>query len=204
MISMKIGQCDIDIVPIIKGLVSEKEKVAEALSNKKYEVVALPLGIEDVEALKRRSEIEGEFEQSDVDSVYSYFLKNLGNIDMPDPAFTYLVDESKASGTPIIPLDMNDEDYSKVYCANVSTMEFLKEKRVLKKAMKTTFDYSSPEKFALQWDALMNTIKGYRTMSQIREEYIADEIKDVAKYRKSLLVLLEYERLEGTLKFLEG
>lgn len=204
MISMRIGECDIDIIPIVKGLISEKEKVKEALSSKRYEVVGLPLGIEDVEALKRRSEIEGEFEQSDVDSVYSYFLKNLGNIDMPDPSFTYLVDESKASNVPIIPLDMNDEDYSKVYCAHVSTLEFLKEKRVLKKAMKTNFDYSSPESFALQWDALINTIKGYQTMSSIREEYIAGEIKDVAKYRKSFLVLLEYERLEGTMKFLEG
>ena len=30
MRSLRIGDCDIDIIPIIKGLISEKDKVAEA------------------------------------------------------------------------------------------------------------------------------------------------------------------------------
>ena len=47
MISIRIGECDIDIIPIIKGLVSEKEKVIEALSKKDYETAGVSWGIEE-------------------------------------------------------------------------------------------------------------------------------------------------------------
>ena len=40
MKSLRIGDCDIDIIPIIKGLVSEKQKVVDALSSKDYETAA--------------------------------------------------------------------------------------------------------------------------------------------------------------------
>ena len=32
-----------------------------------------------------------------------------------------------------------------------------------------------------------------------REEYIASQIKDIARYRKSLLVVLEVERVDGVM-----
>lgn len=203
MISVKINDCDIDIIPIVKGLISEKSKVADAL-NKNYEAAAAALGIEDIEAIKRRNEIEGEYDPSDLDSVYSYLLKDYGGIDMPDPSFTYLIDYCKEKDVPVIPLDMNDEEFTKLYCDTVTTMEFLKEKRIMKKAMKKKFDKSSPEAFVREWDSLMNEIKGYKKMSEYREEYIASQLKDLAKYRKSVIAVIELERVDGVLKLIEG
>ena len=203
MITKQVGGCTFDILPFIKGLCSEKEKVTEALNSNEYDAVGVALGIEDIEAIRRRAEIEGEFESSELDEVYSYLLKDFGNIDMPDPASTCLIDECSAKGIPIIPLDMNDEDYTKLYCDTVSTMEFLKEKRLIKKSLKKKFDKSSPEAFLREWDDLMNSIKGYAQMSGYRESYIAEQIKDTSKYRKHVLALIEYERVDGVLKLLE-
>lgn len=202
MISVKIGECDVDIIPIIRGLKSETDKVVDALSKKEYEAAAVAWGIEDVEAVRRRDEIEGETETNDLDTVYSYKLLTFGDIDMPDPSFTYLIDEFAKKDKSVIPLDMNDELYSKHYCENVSTLEFLKEKRVVKKALKKEFDMSSPETFIIEWDALMNTIKGYLNMSRLREEYIAGQIEDLAKYKKNAIVLVDYERLDGIMNHL--
>ena len=200
MFSVSIGGCDVDIVPIVKGLISEKDKIVSALSSKDYECTAVALGIEDIEALRRRDEIEGEPEPSDLDSVYSYILKDIGPINLPDPSFTYLVDECTRRDIPIIPLDMTDEEYSKVYCETVSTLEFLKEKRIIKKAMRTEFDTSTPERFAEQWDALLNEIKGYRCMSVYRENYMAEQLKDISRYRKNVLAVIEHERCAGILE----
>jgi hypothetical protein len=202
MTDIKIGECNVTVVSIVKGLTSEKEKVSEALKND-YEAVGVALGIEDIEAIRHRTDIKGELEPSDIDSVYSYFLKNYGPIDMPDPSFCLLIDRCSAENIPVIPLDMTDEDYSKVYCDTVSTLDFLKEKHILKKAMKTKWDPSSAEAFAVQWDDVVNEIKGYMKMSQIREKYIADQIRDTARYRKTLLVLIELERAKGIIANLE-
>lgn len=199
MKSFKIGDCKFDLIPIIKGLVSEKDKVIQALDSKTYDATAVALGAEDITAISKRDEIEGEFESSDLDTVYSGLLTQFGNIDMPDPAFTTLIDICKDRDIPVIPLDMTDEEYTQLYCETVSTVEFLREKRLIKKALKNKFDTSSPESFVTEWDALVNHLSGYAKMSKYREEYMAGQIKDIANYRKNVLLLIEYERVSGVM-----
>lgn len=203
MNTVKIGECTFDIVPVIKGLISEKDKVLEALNSGDYDAAAVALGPEDVTAITRRAEIKGEYETSDIDIIYSRHIIDFGNIDMPDPASTLLIDECNARNIPVIPLDMSDDDYTKLYCETVTTTEFLKEKRIAKKALKKKFDKSSPEKFVIQWDALMNKIKGYSKMSKYREAYMSEQMIDTAKYRKHVLAVIEYERVDGVISMLE-
>ncbi len=199
MISFKIGECNFDIIPAVKGLISEKEKVIGALDAKEYDAAAVALGAEDIQAITRRDEIQGEFEPSDLDVVYSGILAEFGPIDMPDPASTVLIDECGKRNIPVIPLDMTDEEYTQLYCETVSTVEFLREKHIIKKALKNKFDKSSPEKFAVEWDSLVNHLKGYAMMSRYREQHMAEQIKDISKYRKNVLVVIEYERVKGTM-----
>lgn len=203
MISLRIGDCEITIIPIIKGLVSESDKINEFFSTD-YEAAAIALGLEEVEALRRRSEIKGEYETSDLDSVYSFLLKNFGPINLPDPAFTTFVDLCEENNLPLIPLDMNDEVFTKEYCEKVKPLEIFKEKKIMKKAMKMKIDKTSPEKFVEQWDSLVNTIKGYRKMSAVRERYIAEQLIDIANYRKTLIAVIEHERINGIMSIIEN
>ena len=129
MISIRIGDCDIDIIPIIKGLVSEREKVVEALSRKEYETAGVSWGIEEIEAVRKREEITGDNETNDIDIIYLYKLKVFGEVDMPDPAFTYVVDEFSKKGVSVIPLDMADQEFAEAYCNEVSTLDFLRRTR---------------------------------------------------------------------------
>ena len=203
MRSLRIGDCDIDIIPIIKGLISEKDKVAEALSSKDYDSAGVSWGIEEIEAVRRRDEITGDNETNDLDVVYLYKLKTFGDVDMPDPAFTYLIDEFSRTGKSVIPLDMSDDEFAEAYCNEVSTFDFLKEGKIVKKAMKREFDTSSPETFIRDWDLLINEVKGYRKMNVLKEEFIAKQIRDVARYRKNALILVDYERFDGIMALLE-
>ena len=203
MISLEKNGCKLDIIPIIKGLVSEKEKVLEALSKNEYETAGVSWGIEEIEAVKRRAEITGDNETNDIDVVYLYKLKSFGEVDMPDPAFTYVVDEFSKKGISVIPLDMSDDEFAEAYCREVSTWDFLKENKIVSKAMKREFTTSSPEDFIMEWDSLINEIKGYRKMNALKEEFIAQQILDITKYRKSALVLVDYERSERIISLLE-
>ena len=204
MISIRIGDCDIDIIPIIKGLVSEREKVIEALSKKEYETAGVSWGIEEIEAVRKRDEITGDNETNDIDIIYLYKLKEFGDVDMPDPAFTYVVDEFSKKGISVIPLDMADQEFAEAYCNEVSTLDFLRENKIVKKMMKKEFTASSPEEFMTEWDSLINEVKGYRKMNKVKERFVAEQIMDIAKYRKNALVLVEYERCDGILSIIKG
>ncbi len=203
MKSLRIGDCDIDIIPIIKGLVSEKQKVVDALSSKNYETAGVCWGIEEIEAVRRRAEITGDNETNDLDIVYLYKLKTFGDVDMPDPSFTYIVDEFSKKDVAVIPLDMSDDEFAEAYCNEVSTLDFLKENKIIRKAMKKEFSTSSPEEFITEWDALINEVKGYRKMNLVKERFVASQIRDIAKYRRNALVLVDYERFDGIMSILE-
>lgn len=199
MIAFEIDGCHFDLIPFIKGLVSEKHQVIDALNNNEYEATGVALGFEDIEAIKIRKTIIGDFQPSELDEVYSYILKRFGDIDMPDPASTCLIDICVERNIPVNPLDMNDETYSKLYCDTVTTWEFMREKKVIKKALKKKFTTDSPITFVEEWDDLVNEVKGYEKMSAYREAYMADQIIELAKYRKKVLLAIEYERVKGVL-----
>ncbi|MCK9322646.1 MAG: hypothetical protein RBR05_00190 [Candidatus Methanomethylophilaceae archaeon] len=202
MISLTVGSCRIDILPIIKGLTSEAEKVRELYG--KYEAYAIPLGIEEIQAVCNRKELGDEYEIGELDMVYAYRLSVFGEIETPTPAYCEIVDLCTKDEKRVIPLDMNDDDFTNVYINNIKTIEFTKEHRLAKKGMKRKFDMSSPETFVMDWDKYVNTVKGYAKVSADREKYIAYQLIDIAKYRRSVLAILEYERTDNIVKLVEG
>jgi len=202
MISLAIGKCKVDILPIVKGLVSEAEKIVDSYGN--YEAYAAALGIEEIMALKRREEIEEIQELSEIDMVYVYHLSSFGEVESPTPAFCELIDLCAKDSLEVIPLDMNNAEFTDMYINTVKTLEFVKEHRLAKKGMKRHFDKSSPESFVISWDDYLNKVKGYHKLSQKREQYIASQITDIARYRNSLLAVIEVERVKGVVEHMEG
>ena len=202
MISLRIGGCDVDILPVVNGLVSEADKVREAYG--KYEAYGASLGIEALEALKRREEIGvDDIEVSVFDIVYAKKMAVFGDIQTPSPAFCELVDLCTADGKNVIPLDMKDYDYDTAYMECISATEFTAAHHLAKKAYKKEMDQSSPENMALELDRLVSKKKGFARLNRRREEYIAKEIADTARYRGSLLCVIEVERVDGVRSILE-
>ncbi len=195
MISIMIDGCAVDILPFVSGLRAEADKVREAFG--KYEAYGVSMGIEGIQAVEKRDEIDDDPTVSELDLVYADKMGAFGEVEMPSPAVCELVDLCRKNGISVIPLDMNDEEFTELYCDKVKAYEFVREHRLAKKGMKKKFDASTPEEFAVQWDAYVNEVKGFREVSEERERHIAEEITDVSKYRKSLLVLLEVERCGG-------
>lgn len=202
---IEIEGCMVDILPIVKGLASDGEKVVLALRNE-YDSVGVALGPEDIIAFAKRDEIMGDEgpEITDLETVYSHFLMKFGKIDFPTPAYSALVDECGRCSIPLIPLDMDDETYSDVYCDTITTMELLKETRLAKKALKKGFSSLTPEDFAVEWDDYINRIRGFQILSGEREGFIADSIRRAARKKNSMLAVIEIERVEGIVEMLTG
>ncbi len=202
MISIDVGECKVDILPIVNGLVSEADRVRQEFSD--HEAYGAALSIEGIQCLKNRFNIEDTFDVSELDMVYAKHMERFGEVEIPSPAMYTFIDLVTEQDKLCIPLDMNDADFTEVYCDTVGVTEFIKEHNVAKKGMKRIFDGSTPERLAKQWDRFVNdSLKSYGKLSAIREQHIADEIRDVAKYRKSLLVIMEVERVDGVVSRLQ-
>lgn len=197
MISLNVDGCAVDILSVVNGLESEIDKVHSAYGN--YEAYGISLGIEGIQALRNRVQLEDEFEVSELDIAYANRMLELTGeeVVMPSPAMCALVDLVTEDGGNVIALDMNDHEFTELYCDTVSAFDFVKEHGLAKKGMKKRFSANTPKDFALEWDGFINNVKGYRKVSEKREAHIAEQIRDVARYRKSLLVVIEIERAEG-------
>ena len=205
-----VNGCSVTILPIIKGLVSESQKVQEILQDD-FDIIGVALGQEEIDGIRMREEIITEKDEygddvkimSDLDLAYGKFLIEFGEINIPVPAYCTLIDTCAERSLEVIPLDMNDDAFSEMYCENVTTIELLREKRLVSKGLKKKFDLSSPEAFVEEWDDHVNTIKGFCAVSQIRERYIASQIIRNCVPGKKMLVLIEHERVFGVWDILE-
>ncbi len=203
MRSLDVDGCHVDIITVVNGLVSEADSVLERFSE--HEAYAASLGIEGVQTIKNRANIDGDFEVSELDLVYARHMQRFGTVEFPSPAMCAFIDRVAGMGKNVIPLDMNDDDFTTLYCNTIGAFEFTNEHRIAKKGLKTDFRFESPEGFALEWDAFVNgKSKGQAKICAERERYMADQIRDIARFRKSLLAVIEVERADGVIRNLGG
>ncbi|MDR0791372.1 MAG: hypothetical protein LBE47_02405 [Methanomassiliicoccaceae archaeon] len=203
MISVDIGGCKVDMIPVVRGLVSEYDRVKEIV-NGSYDTFAVSLGKEDIIAVGMRKELEEDLYIEDVDVVYLHYLSRFGETATPAPAFSALVDTCNELSRPVQPLDMDEESFSKVYCDIISTFELLGESRLARKAVKKKFDMSSAENFVISWDGFVNRSKGFRELTRLREKYMANRIRLLAKSSERMLAVVETERINGIISILNG
>lgn len=192
MIDVESPYGKLHILPIVKGLKSEAEKVESTL--KGYTgTVAISMGAEEVNAVRHAEDQEWDYDPSDLEAVYAYHLKNYGEVTVPVPAYLAAV----RIRDDIVPLDMDDAEYTEVYCDCVGVGDLLKEKKVAKKGMKHTFQSADADSFAKEWDEFVCTVNGFKAVALRREEYMAKNIDSLLKARGELLVIAETERVDG-------
>ena len=202
MIEIPVGDCRVCILPVVNGIASEADRVREAFDG--FDAYGVSLGIEGIQAIKGRVQLEGEFEVSELDLAYVHRMQELTGeqVEIPSPAMCVLVDMCQEAGVDVLPLDMNDVAFTELYCETVKAWDFVKEHRMAKKGMKRRFSSTTPLQFALDWDAYVNEVKGYKQVSEKREAYIANRIREVARIKGSLLAVIEAERADGVARLL--
>lgn len=200
MIPLNSDRGSIDIVPVIKGLISESGKV-DILLGGGYDAAAASLGPEDVTAISTRSELE-EPEVSEADAVYGHFLSSFGEICSPPPVYCALVDLCAEKGIPLIPADMSDADYTEAYCRNISLLETMRERSLVRSAAKGGFDMSSPEAFVKDFEGRYRRIKGFKALAHERAEHMADALFEALGRRRRIVAFIEAEAADDVARIL--
>jgi hypothetical protein len=199
---IELNGCKIDILPVVKGLVSEGERVRHVIESACPEVVGLCISKEELEGLSRKEDYE-LYEMSYLEQVYQAHLEGFGKVILPPPCYVEAYDLCREKGIKMMPLDMNEELYSEMYCIKVGGIDLLRESYFSKRAYRMNFDHTSPEMFVCDWDRRVNRAKGFRELNREREEHIADCLRRLTDKNRTILALVECERAEGVCARLE-
>lgn len=202
MKSIRIESASLALLPVVKGLVSEGDAVVQAFEEIAPDVIAVSVSREELIGLRTREDYD-KYAPSDLEIIYQAFLERFGEMRIPPPAYVKALDLSESEGTPIVPLDMNDEVYTEAYCNNVGTGDMIRESFFARRATGKKFDLSSPCAFARSWDARVNKAKGFKELELARERHMAAALRNLAKKYPRILAVVECERSEGVLSSLE-
>ena len=196
MIRVRANDADIAILPAVKGLVSEGDSVAATIREFMPDAVGISVSREELEALRDKS-IYGDYEMSALEETYAENLSQFGDVELPSPSYVSALDICEELGIPLIPLDMNDPEYTEAYCQNIKAADMVRDAFFSRNAGRKRFDLSSAKAFALDWDRRVNRTKGFRRLQQAREEHMATALRNMTRKHKRVLVVVEAERADG-------
>jgi len=198
---LKVDGCTIHILSVIKGLKSETEKVRKAFEETKPDVVAISLSREEIEGLKNIPD-DYEPELSRYDEIYAEGLGRFGEVAAPPPCYVATLELAQHEGIPLIPVDMDEQSYTDLYCAVVPGTALFRHSTRIWLLKRRTFSDDSPEKFVLAWDKAVNNMEGFRLIERKRAQAMAKGIKKACAGSKDLLAVIEFERATDVLDIL--
>jgi hypothetical protein len=193
MRSVRLDGSTVHVLGVFKGLVSEEEKVEQAISTLDPNVVGLSVSAEELRALSVREDYS-LYEMSVLEEVYSVYMESFGPIALPTPAYVKALDLCHERGIPIRAVDLSDADFTEAYCQHVGATEMVREAFFTRSIGHKKFDISSPEAFVRDWDRRLNKAKGFRLLEMERERHMADSIAGLAPEHASVLAIIEFER----------
>jgi hypothetical protein len=198
---LKVDGCTVHILSVIKGLKSETEKVRKAFEETKPDVVAISLSREEVEGLKNIPD-DYEPELSRYEEIYAEGLGRFGEVAAPPPCYVATLELARHEGIPLIPVDMDEQSYTDLYCAVVPGTALFRHSTRTWLLKRRTFSDDSPEKFVLAWDKAVNNMEGFRIIENKRAEAMAKGIKKACAGSNGLLAVIELERVADVLDIL--
>lgn len=198
---LKVDGCTIHILSVIKGLKSETEKVRKAFEETKPDVVAISLSREEVEGLKNMPD-DYEPELSRYEEIYAEGLGRFGEVAAPPPCYVATLELAQHEGIPLIPVDMDEQSYTDLYCAVVPGTALFRHSTRTWLLKRRTFSDDSPEKFVLAWDRAVNNMEGFRLIERKRAQAMAKGIKEACQRSESVLAVIELERASDVIGIL--
>ncbi|MCX8173018.1 MAG: hypothetical protein N3F63_00195 [Thermoplasmata archaeon] len=192
---------EIHMLGIVKGLVSESEKVNKYIQKFQPDTVGIGISSDELDGLKEY--IKKGFELpalSTIEEIYAEKLAAFGDVGFPPPAFETIVAYCTDNEIPIYPLDIPEVEFTELYCNTVHTRDLIFQSFRIKRLRKKKLDVKAPEDFEIAWDGLVNKVGGFKKVEVAREKHMAKELK---KLEGRVLAAIEIARAAGVARILE-
>lgn len=188
------------LLPIIRGLAGEGEKVKKLFYEINPDCIALTVADEDLKLIGKK--IDG----ASMPAEYQYYLIHLseyGELSIPSQDIIFADEISKKEKVPLFAIDMNDDEYMEKFVEYISLFSLIRYSRKVKKLAKKKFNAKSAEEFVVMWDKEINSIKSFKKLEEERENTIVKKILNLCNKYEKLLVIVPLEKYESISKKLE-
>ncbi len=191
---------DLLIIGAIKGLVSEGKEIEKILRKRMPDTAGLSISPSEMAGLREYiAADEPVVELFGHEIAYLELLMEFGKVRAPSPSYMVPVKVTKELGIPLIPLDMDDDEFADTYIRNVSGMDFVSHMMIEKKVSKKSFKVRDVEDFIMQWDAAINKNKGLMAVEREREEYMGKKLANLSK-KGEMVAIVDFERMDGIIR----
>ncbi len=199
---LPLGEGEVALHPVIRGLVSEAAKVRTLLEAAPYDAVALSVSPEELEVLQANPGVKAPPANTE-EEVYMEGLSRFGAVEKPPPCFTEAVRVARALDVACLALDLDEEAFAEAYAREVSGVEMVRYSLGLKRLRRRAFPSTSPEAFLEAFDAAVNRLRGHRRLERVREHHMAEALRGLVEEFRRILALVEHERVPGVLRALQ-
>jgi len=188
---------------VIKGLISETEVVRSAFDEAGPDRVAISISKEELEGLRNMPD-DFEPELSRYEEIYAKELGRFGEVAAPPPCYVAALELADHAGIPVVPVDLDEDSYSKLYCSAVGGADLFRHSTRTWLLKRRNFRAETAEEFVVQWDRKVNNLEGFHTIESKRVDAIVEGIRRAAEGSRGLLAVVELERAgEVAAKLLE-
>jgi pheromone shutdown protein TraB len=195
---IEVPGCQFVVLGTVRGLVSEAARVEAAFERVQPDIVALGVGPEDLAGLEQHAKgAEYEHDYSESDEVYAHFLAQFGPVELPPRDLALAVELAARRGVPLVAIDLPEVAYVEAFTREVSGWQLLMYNRRVRKLAKRPPAAEDAMDFHLAWDRAIGRLKGFATLEREREEHMARNLAEDARFRGKVLVLVEGARVEG-------
>ncbi|RLF74156.1 MAG: hypothetical protein DRN55_01155 [Thermoplasmata archaeon] len=190
------------LIPYVKGLVREGERVRRLLEEARPEVLLLHISPEELEGLKDLVENHrkvGREALSAADSVYLAVLEVYGEVELPSPSLRAALEYGLREGKPVKGVDISEADFTELYLKHVSFLTRLRRDRALKGALRYPLPPGRPQEALMILDREVMKLKGFRAVESERMKWQGRAVFREALRWKRAAFLQEVERAEESL-----
>jgi hypothetical protein len=203
LVTIDVNGGTVHLLPVIKGLRSEADRVKDAFEKVRPEKAAVSLSKEEVEGLRNIPE-DFEPELSRYDEIYAKGLERFGEVAAPPPCYVATVELADHLGIPLVPVDLDEDAFSELYCAAVTGPALFRHSTRTWLLKRRRFESASAEEYVLRWDHAVNNMEGMRLIERKRAEAIAHGIAGLSSPGRALLAVVELERAAEVEALLRG
>lgn len=191
--SIKIGDCEVRTLGVVRGLKSEAFEVQRIFDEFKPDRMAVSLSKEELYGLRN---IPDDFEPDPTryEEIYSKWLSKFGQVSIPPPCYVAALELADHYKVPIIPVDMDEDEFSELYCKVVPGTVLMRHSTRLWLLKNHRFSAKTPQDFVLQWDKRVNNMAAFKTIERARADTMADGIIQASEGATKLMAVIELER----------
>ena len=194
--------CTIQVLPVIKGLISESQSVKAAFDASNPDRITISISKEELEGLRNLPK-DFEPDLSRYEEIYVKGLSRFGEVAAPPPCYVATLELAEHFGIPLVPVDLDEESYTELYCAAVPGSTLFRHSTRTWILKRRNFGAESPEEFVRAWDRAVNRLEGFGTIESKRAEVMADGILAACDGSKHLLAVVELERFDDVASILK-